>query len=77
MRNWAFLLNDRAQRVRTAIVLAATALMIAAIMVSLKQMPRAARVDHAVKRLELRDATGRAVGRERRERVFCIFGQGI
>ena len=42
MRNWAFLLNDRAQRVRTAIVLAATALMIAAIMVSLKQMPRAA-----------------------------------
>lgn len=42
MRNWAFLLNGRAQRVRTAIVLAATALMIAAIMVSLKQMPRAA-----------------------------------
>ena len=42
MRNWAFLLNDRAQRVRTAIVLAATTLMVAAIMVSLKQMPRAA-----------------------------------
>lgn len=40
MRNWAFLFNDRARKMRAVMVLAATALIFAAMLVSFKQAPR-------------------------------------
>lgn len=40
MRNWAFLLNGRAQKARAVIVASATVLLFAAMFVSFRQMPR-------------------------------------
>lgn len=40
MRNWTYLMSDRARRARAAIVAAATVLLFAAMLVSFKQMPR-------------------------------------
>lgn len=42
MRNWAFLLNGRAQKVRAVLVASATVVLFAAMLVSFQQMPRGA-----------------------------------
>ena len=42
MRNWTFLLSERAQRTRAVIVASATVLLFAAMLLSFKQMPRQA-----------------------------------
>ncbi len=42
MRNWTFLLSERAQRTRAVIVASATVLLFAAMLISFRQMPRQA-----------------------------------